>query len=462
MRTTSWSVRVFVQETASRTLDNARVDPLLRNCLLVLTFILIGACFSASEMALVSLRPTQVDELARRGGAGEVVKNLTADSNQFLSAVQVGVTIAGFFSASFGAAQITPALVPVLTAAGMGDAAALAVAFIGVTLLISYLSVVVGELVPKRIAMQSARTVALLAARPLAAITAALRPVIWLLGASTNGVLRLLGKDPAARIESVGLGELRTLIQAQEALGAEERRMVVDLLSVGERTVAEVMTPRTEVEFVAAELSLAAARKALSGLEHSRYPVRRGRDDDDVVGYVHLRDLLAPADDARTVGEIARSILLLPATVPVVSALTQMRAGHAHIALVVDEYGGTDGIVTLEDVVEEFTGQIADEYDREEPAVVRRGDVVVIDGLTARAEVARALGHELPAGPYDTLGGFVMAELGRMPRAGDVVSWERLRLKVIAMDGRRVGKVEVASPDPSAGRHPGGRGQDAC
>ncbi len=453
---------MFVQETASRTLDNARVDPLLRNCLLVLTFILIGACFSASEMALVSLRPTQVDELARRGGAGEVVKNLTADSNQFLSAVQVGVTIAGFFSASFGAAQITPALVPVLTAAGMGDAAALAVAFIGVTLLISYLSVVVGELVPKRIAMQSARTVALLAARPLAAITAALRPVIWLLGASTNGVLRLLGKDPAARIESVGLGELRTLIQAQEALGAEERRMVVDLLSVGERTVAEVMTPRTEVEFVAAELSLAAARKALSGLEHSRYPVRRGRDDDDVVGYVHLRDLLAPADDARTVGEIARSILLLPATVPVVSALTQMRAGHAHIALVVDEYGGTDGIVTLEDVVEEFTGQIADEYDREEPAVVRRGDVVVIDGLTARAEVARALGHELPAGPYDTLGGFVMAELGRMPRAGDVVSWERLRLKVIAMDGRRVGKVEVASPDPSAGRHPGGRGQDAC
>ncbi|MBW3068382.1 hypothetical protein CWT12_00820 [Actinomyces sp. 432] len=438
------------------------MDPLLRNCLLVLAFVLIGACFSAAEMALVSLRPTQVDELARRGRSGSAVKRLTADSNQFLSAVQVGVTITGFFSASFGAAQIAPALAPALTAVGVGDATAAAIAFVAVTLLIAYLSVVVGELVPKRIAMQSARTVALVVARPLAAITGALRPVIWLLGASTNGLLRLLGRDPAARTDSVGLGELRTLIQAQESLGREERRMVVDLLSVGERTVAEVMTPRPEVEFVDAELRLAQARAALSGLEHSRYPVRRGRNDDDVVGYVHLRDLIAPADEARTVGQIARDILLLPATVPVVSALTQMRAASAHIALVVDEYGGTDGIVTVEDVVEEFTGQIADEYDREEPAVVSHDGVVVVTGLISRADLARELGRELPDGPFDTLGGFIMAELGRMPKVGDVVAWERLRLKVIALDGRRVGKVEVASPDPPAGRPTRTPRQDAC
>ncbi|NDR53597.1 hemolysin family protein [Actinomyces sp. 565] len=438
------------------------MDPLLRNCLLVLAFVLIGACFSAAEMALVSLRPTQVDELARRGRSGSAVKRLTADSNQFLSAVQVGVTITGFFSASFGAAQIAPALAPALTAVGVGDATAAAIAFVAVTLLIAYLSVVVGELVPKRIAMQSARTVALVVARPLAAITGALRPVIWLLGASTNGLLRLLGRDPAARTDSVGLGELRTLIQAQESLGREERRMVVDLLSVGERTVAEVMTPRPEVEFVDAELRLAQARAALSGLEHSRYPVRRGRNDDDVVGYVHLRDLIAPADEARTVGQIARDILLLPATVPVVSALTQMRAASAHIALVVDEYGGTDGIVTVEDVVEEFTGQIADEYDREEPAVVSHDGVVVVTGLISRADLARELGRELPDGPFDTLGGFIMAALGRMPKVGDVVAWERLRLKVIALDGRRVGKVEVASPDPPAGRPTRTPGQDAC
>lgn len=423
---------------------NTVVEPILRNCLLVLLFILIGACFSASEMALVSLRPAQVEELAERGGAGRAVKRLTADSNQFLSAVQVGVTVTGFFSASFGAAQIAPVLAPALHALGLGEEAASTAAFVAVTLLIAYLSVVMGELVPKRIAMQSARTVALLAARPLAAITTALRPVIWLLGASTNCVLRLLGRDPTTGTESVGLGELRTLIQAQEGLGDEERRMVVDLLSVGERTVAEVMTPRPEVEFVPADLPLSEARAALSGLEHSRYPVRRGRDDDDVVGYVHLRDLIMPADESRAVAEIARSILLLPATVSVVAALTRMRAAHAHIALVVDEYGGTDGIVTLEDVVEEFTGQIADEYDREEPAVVRRGDAIVIDGLVARAEFARVLDRELPAGPFDTVGGFVMTELGRLPRDGDVVVWDGLRLKVTAMDGRRVSKVEIA------------------
>ncbi|SDN17837.1 hemolysin family protein [Actinomyces ruminicola] len=437
------------------------MDPLLRNCLLVLLFILVGACFSAAEMALVSLRPTQIEDLAERGGAGRTVARLTADSNQFLSAVQVGVTIAGFFSASFGAAQIAPALVPALTSLGLGEAAAASIAFVAVTLAIAYLSVVAGELVPKRIAMQSAQTVALVAARPLAAITTALRPVIWLLGVSTNGLLRLLGLDPAARIESVGLGELRTLILAQENLGVEERRMVVDLLSVGERTVAEIMTPRTEVDFVSADMSAAEARQALSCLEHSRYPVRRGRNDDDVVGYVHLRDLIAPADDSLTVGELARSILLLPATVPVVSALTQMRAAHAHIALVVDEYGGTDGIVTLEDVVEEFIGQIADEYDREEPTVVRRSGGMVIDGLISRADVARALDRSLPDGPFDTLGGFIMAELGRLPRTGDVVAWEDLHLKVIAVAGRRVDKVAVAEPEPAADRRPGARGQDA-
>ena len=423
----------------------ASVDPLLRNCLLVVLFILVGACFSAAEMALVSLRPTQIEELAGRGGAGRTVKRLTADSNQFLSAVQVGVTIAGFFSASFGAAQIAPALAPALSALGVGRAAAASIAFVVVTLLIAYLSVVVGELVPKRIAMQSAQTVALLAARPLAAITTALRPVIWLLGVSTNALLRGLGCNPAAREESVGLGELRALVQAQESLGAEERRMVLDLLEVGERTVAEAMTPRTEVEFVGANLSVAQARASLAGLEHSRYPVRRGRDDDDVVGYVHLRDLIAPADDSLTVDALARELLLLPASVPMVSALTQMRAARAHIALVVDEYGGTDGIVTLEDLVEEFAGQIADEYDREEPAVIRRGDATVIGGLATRAEVARALGRELPAGPFDTLGGFMMLELGRMPRADDVVAWDGLRLRVVAMDGRRIARVEIVS-----------------
>ncbi|MDU0349294.1 hemolysin family protein [Actinomyces sp. MRS3W] len=422
------------------------MDPLLRNCLLVILFTLIGAFFSASEMALVSLRPAQVDDMAKRSATGRIVKHLTADSNQFLSAVQVGVTIAGFFSASFGAAQIAPALEPMLTSVGLNRAAAASIAFVAITLLIAYLSIVVGELVPKRIAMQSAQTVALLVARPIAAITAILRPVIWLLGVSTNGLLRLMGRDPAAQIESVGLGELRTLVQAQESLGPAERAMVVDLLSVGERTVAEVMTPRTEVEFVSADLSVGCARSALSTLTHSRYPVRRGRDDDDVVGYVHLRDLITPGDDSRSVGELARRLLVLPATVPVLSALTQMRAAHAHIALVVDEYGGTDGIVTLEDVVEEFTGQIADEYDREQPAVVRHGDGVMIEGLISRADFAKALDRTLPPGPFDTLGGFLMAELGRVPQVDDVVVWEELRLKVVSMDGRRVGQVEVTMP----------------
>jgi putative hemolysin len=421
------------------------VDELALNVVLVLLFVLVGGVFAASEMALVSLRDSQIRALAGRGRAGARVARLTEDSNRFLSAVQIGVTLAGFFSASFGAAQIAPAVSPVLVGWGLTPGAAYGLAFVGTTVVISYLSLVFGELVPKRLAMQSAERVSLLVAAPLDLIATGMRPVIWLLGASVNVVMRLLGRDPSAQREVMGTEELRSLVAQHEALGAQERNMVVDLLSVGDRTVQEVMTPRTEVEFLDAAMPLADAQALVRTLEHSRYPVR-GEDSDDVLGFIHIRDLIGPPASVRTIGDVVRRVLYFPTGKRVLAALTEMRRSHAHLAIVVDEYGGTDGIITLEDVVEEFVGQIQDEYDHEVPGVVSTGGTESVAGLLGRAEVAKVLGRPLPEGPYDTLGGFVMARLGRVPAVGDTVTWDDVVLTVTAMDSRRVDRLDARRP----------------
>ncbi|MFT0846597.1 hemolysin family protein [Actinomycetaceae bacterium L2_0104] len=418
------------------------MDPL--NLFFVLLFILIGGVFSASEMALVSLRSSQIDEMARKSKGGAAVKRLTENSNRFLSAVQIGVTVAGFFSASFGAAQIAPAVSPLLQDLGLGASAASTVAFVGVTIIIAYLSIIFGELVPKRIAMQSAEAIALLVVRPLSAITWLLRPVIWFLGVSTDLVLRLLGRDPKEQREAMSTAELRAFMSAQDMITPAERNMVVDMLSVGDRQVQEVMTPRTEVEFFAADTPVSQVRREVSKLEHSRYPVRGGMSDDDVVGFIHIRDLIAPPASVSTIGDLVRPIMSFPTGKLVLEALTEMRGAHEHLALIIDEYGGVDGIVTLEDVLEEFVGEIRDEYDRETPKVVSKGDKREISGLANRAEVEKVLGEGLPDGPFDTIAGFVVDELGHMPEIGDEVRWDDFVLKVAAMDGRRIEWLTVS------------------
>lgn len=417
------------------------MDPL--NLVFVLLFILIGGIFSASEMALVSLRSSQIDEMARQSKAGAAVKRLTSNSNNFLSAVQIGVTVAGFFSASFGAAQIAPAVSPLLEGLGLGSGAASTIAFVGVTIVIAYLSIILGELVPKRIAMQSAEAVALIVVRPLSFITWLLRPVIWFLGVSTDVVLRLFGRDPEEQREAMSSAELRIFMSNQDMITPAERNMVVDMLSVGDRQIQEVMTPRTEVEFLSAEMSIAQAQRQVSTLEHSRYPVRRGDSDDDVIGFLHVRDLIAPAPSVSTVEELARPIMSFPTGKAVLDALAEMRDQHEHMALVIDEYGGVDGIVTLEDLLEEFVGEIRDEYDRETPKVINRGENHAISGLTNRAEVEKIFGKELPEGPFDTLAGFVVDRIGRMPEVGDEVTWDDVVLTVAKLDARRIDWLTV-------------------
>lgn len=422
----------------------------LLNVALVLVFILVGGIFAGAEIALVSLREGQVRALSGRGRRGGRVARLHEDPNRFLAAVQVGVTLAGFLSAAFGAATLADDVVPVLVGWGVPEAIASPTALVGVTLIIAYVSLVIGELVPKRLALQRAEGFSLLVAPFLDRVATLARPLIWLLSRSTDAVVRLLGGDPTASREAISEEELRDIVAAHETLGGEERRLIEDVLGAGDRQLHEVMVPRTEVDFLDASTSVYKAIRDLVGSPHSRYPVVRGSQD-QIAGFVHVRDLFAPGIDGRSarVGELVREVKMVPGTKRVLGALSEMRREGHHLAIVLDEYGGTDGIVTLEDLVEEVIGEIHDEYDvAQEQARPLVGGDVEVDGLLNREDFRERTGVQLPEGPYETVAGFLMNELGRVPALDDAVERLGRRFTVTELDGRRVARVRLTEVSP--------------
>jgi len=432
----------------------------LLNIGLVVVFVLVGGVFAAAEIALISLRDGQARALSTRGKRGRVVAELNEDPNRFLASVQVGVTVAGFLSAAFGGATLARDLAPALEDLNVPAGVAGPAALVLVTVVISYLSLVLGELAPKRIALQRAESFALYLGPMIDRVSRASRPVIWLLSKSTNAVVRLVGGDPDAQREQMSSEELRDLVSQHHTLGEEERRIVEDVLEAGDRQIREVMIPRTEADFLDASTPVYRAVKHALSKPHSRYPVIRGSVD-DVIGFVHVRDLLDPEMSGRSarVGELARETLTLPWTRHLLPALTDMRREGTHLAIVADEYGGTAGIVTMEDLVEELVGDIKDEYDAEEGTTTRHGADIEVDGLLNLDDFEDETGVELPEGPYETVGGFIIARLGRLPEVGDRTDFDIHRIVVREVDGRRISRVLVSTlasdpdpdPDPAAG-----------
>lgn len=428
----------------------------LLNLGLVLLFVLIGGLFAGTEMAIVNLRESQIRQLEESGPAGERTATMVRDPNLFLSAVQIGVTVAGFFSSAYGASTIAPSLVPVLEDLGVPQATAGTVALIGMTLAIAYLSLVLGELVPKRLAMQNALAMTRIVGPPLSVFGRLMRPVIWLLSTSTNIVVRLLGGDPGADREAVSAEEIKSMVRNSDALDQAESRVLADVFDASERTVVEVMQPRHQVHFLDGRQSVAQTRTEIRDSGFSRYPVI-GDDVDDVLGFVHVRDMLLVDDpSAARMSELVRPIEHIPGTVEVLRALNRMRAHADQIAVVVDEYGGTDGIVTLEDLLEELVGEIYDEFDRDSWPVPGGLDTILaadgtFDGGLILQEFEAATDIALPdTGGYETVGGFLMAQLGRIPEAGDRVAVDGGVLEVVEVDERRVTTVRF-TPVPPGG-----------
>ncbi|MDO9380257.1 MAG: hemolysin family protein [Nocardioidaceae bacterium] len=414
---------------------------------LVLVFVLVGGVFAATELALVSLRESQLARMEEQSARGAKVASLARDPNRFLAAVQIGVTVAGFLSAAYGASTLAPDFAPVFRGLGLSESAAGNVALVVMTLFIAYLSLVLGELVPKRFALQKSAPLALIVAPPLSRFATIMRPVIWFLSLSTNTVVRLLGGDPHAKNEEMSEEELRDIVGAHEGLEDEERRILRDVFAATDRSVKEVMRPRGEVAFLDGDQSIADAIATIRDLPHSRYPVI-GRTVDDLEGFVHVRDLLDTRTHpgATTVQDVSRTIVALPSTAKLLPAMTQMRRQGVHMAAVIDEYGGTDGIVTLEDLIEELVGEIRDEYDQPEDGHDHQvvSDDAVVDAGINLEDFEERTGVELEDGSYETVAGFVIDRLGHMPAVGDAVETEGHRIEVLEVEGHRLTSVRIS------------------
>lgn len=424
----------------------------LVNLLLVMVFVLVGGVFAATEMAIVTLREGQVRALEEGSGREQRLAGLVRNPNQFLSAVQIGVTVAGFFSSAYGGSTIAPDLVPGLVAIGIPETAAATLALVAMTLLIAYLSLVFGELAPKRLAMQNNLAFTRVLGTPLRLFATVVRPVIWLLSVSTNAVVRLAGGNPSASEDEMTPEEIRDLIEGHQGLRPYPRRILTDVFRAGERSLTRVMRPRTDVEFLAADLTLEEARERVLDLPHSRFPVT-GRDLDDIIGFVHIRDLLtspSPESGATRVRDLTRTILAVPDSLEVLAALSRLRSEKQPLAIVVDEYGGTDGLITMEDLVEEFVGEIYDEHDRgpdPEDTARRRGETLVVDGSLNVEELSELIGTDVSDEDVDSAGGLVMSRLGRLAVVGDVVEVAGQRLEVLSVDGRRVARLRITPID---------------
>ena len=408
---------------------------------LVAVLVFLNAAFSGSEIALISLREGQLQRLEQRGSRGRLLASLARDPNAFLATIQVGITLAGFLASATAAVSLAE---PLQEPLGFLGGAARPVSIVTVTILLAYVTLVFGELAPKRVAMQRAEGWSMVAARPISFLAVAFRPVIWLLGHSTNLAVRLMRGDPAQQREEVTDEELRDLVAAQTSYTPEQRNIISGAFEIAERRLREVLQPRNEVFTLEAELPCAEALRMLAGSGHSRAPVVVG-DLDQVVGVIHLRDLL---DTDQSVGARAQPPVLFPESLGALEALHQMQEARVQLAIVLNEHGGTEGIITVEDLIEELVGEIWDESDTDVTSIEREPDGSVVVPGSFPFHDLDDIGVVLPEGDYSTVAGLVLDRLGRIPEApGDTVEVDGWHLEVLAVDRRAIAKLRIRQLD---------------
>ncbi len=413
---------------------------------LVVVLVIINAAFAGTELAMVTLREGQLQRLERRSGTGAVLAGLARQPNQFLATIQIGITLAGFLASAAAAVSLAEPLEEPL---GFLGGAAGPASVIVVTLALAYVTLVFGELAPKRVAMQKAERWGLVMARPLALMSKLTRPVVWLLSHSTDIAVRLMGGDPKMQREEVTEEELRDMVAVQATFTPAQRQIIDGAFEIAERTLDEILVPRRDVFVIDAEWPCREALDRLAESGHSRAPVAVGGSLDQVSGVVHLRQLLAAGD--APVSSIAMEIPLFPDSAKVLTALREMQTGRVQMALVVDEHGGAAGIVTVEDLVEELVGEIYDETDPDLATVVREADgTIVLPGRFPIHDLAD-IGVDLPDGDYATVAGLVLELLGRIPAPGDHESIDGWQLEVRSMRANTVTEIaltKTAEPDP--------------
>ncbi len=435
----------------------------LLSILLLVALILVNAFFAACEIAVITLKDAKIEKMAEDGDKrAQKILKLTSNSSRFFSTIQIGVTLAGFLSSASAAQSFAGGFASFLRFLPFSPSMIRGISTVLITLVLSYFSLVFGELVPKKIAMKRAEELSFRFAGVLTGIAAAFRPIVSLLTASTNGVLRILGIDPRDTEQTVTEEEILMMVDAGEEKGVldeDAKDMISNIFDFSDSTVSEVMTHRTEVVAVEDTASVQETVTLSMKLGYSRIPVYHD-DLDNVLGIIYVKDLLkyvgVPVDPGVKITGLMRSAYFVPESKLCADLFSEMTARKLQIAVVVDEYGGTEGIITMEDLLESIVGSMQDEYDTEEAEIQRESDNrYSVDGTTPVDEISDLTGSELPDGDYDTIAGLMMCQLGRIPKPNEHphIKVGNLTLTVAEMDDRRIARITIEKeplPKPAA------------
>lgn len=426
---------------------------LLVSILLLVLLIFLNAFFASSEIAIITLNDNKIKKMAEDGNkkAAKILK-LTKNSSRFLSTIQIGVTLSGFLASASASQSFASLLADALSFLPFGRSTIVGVSTVIITILLSYFSLVLGELVPKKIAMQKAEALSFKFVGILNGLSVALSPFISFLSASTNFVLRLIGIDPNASEQTVTEEEILMMVDVGEekgVIGESTKDMIENIFDFHDTTADEIMTHRTDVTAIEDTGTIEeAVHLAIEG-GYSRIPVFH-EDIDNILGIVYVKDLLKyighTVDENIKITDVMRKAYFVPESKRCSELFAELTEHKVQIAIIVDEYGGTEGIITMEDLLESIVGNIQDEYDNEEEEIHRVSEnEFTVEGTTSIDEVSDLLDTDLPEGDYDTIAGLVVEMLGRIPLPDEhpSVVWENLTFTVEEVEDRRVAKVHI-------------------
>jgi CBS domain containing-hemolysin-like protein len=428
-------------------------DPFLSwlNLFLALVLVALNGFFVAAEFALVRVRESRIQQLEQEGSArAVVVRDALRDLDDYLSVCQVGITVASLGLGWIGEPAVAHLIEPVLHAVGITSERAVSIiSFVVGFALITYAHLVFGEQAPKYFSIQKAERTALWISRPLKIFMVLFRPLVWLVNASTNFVLRPWGIKLGEEMEAHSEEELRIMISSSAASGElepEERDYLNNVFDFGDRVAREIMVPRPDIEALSVDMPLPEMVDAAVFGRYTRYPVYEG-DLDHIVGAVHVKDLLRAArenPDDFDVRTIIRDCLVVPENKPIEQILREFQKRKLQMAIVIDEWGSVEGLITIEDIIEELVGEIQDEFDEGEAEIEEIGDgVYAIDGRIPITDVNEYFGLDLPHEDFDTIGGYILGVLGRPPEPGDTVEVDGVILQVKSVDGPRVSMLTL-------------------
>jgi putative hemolysin len=435
------------------------ISSVLPVLLIIFALILANGFFNAAEIALIAARRGRLQQLADQGDhSARLALELTSDPNRLLATVQIGITLFGTLAATLAGDRLIEGFAEWLAETHLGflstysQSISLTIVVTGITVI----SVLFGELVPKRLALRYATTLARLAARPMSYLAQVGRPIVWLMSRTSDLILKLLGSRHEHDESSIGLEDIEHLIRTGTKSGLldpAEQHVALEALRLGERTVRDIMRPRVDIDALDIDTPPREVLGAVAMSGFSRVPVYE-EDLDHILGFVYIKDVfrrhyLAVPIDVR---KMLHPAIRVPDTMPVDRLLAQFQKQHAQMAIVLDETGATEGLVTLEDVVEELVGEIHDEHRRDdEQPIVQRDDGswlidgnVVVDDMIDKLELPTP--ENAPQRRFRTVAGLILAEEGRIPRIGDWIEWQGLRLEVVDMDGPRIDRVLVVPP----------------